>query len=53
MAGKYYYKIINDNTGSIECYVSVELPVKTDKLCELLDLKGHHAESATIEEYIR
>lgn len=53
MADKYYYKIVNDNTGLVECYVSVALPVKADKLCELLDIKGHHAESATIEEYVR
>lgn len=53
MTDKYYYKIINDNTGSIVFYVSVDAPVKDDKVCEVLDIQGHHAESVTKEEYVR
>ena len=53
MADKFYYKIINDNTGLVECYVSVDVPVKDDKVCEILDIKGHHAESVTKEEFER
>ena len=53
MADKFYYKIVNDNTGSVVFYVSVDVPVKDDKVCEVLDIKGHHAESVTKEEFER
>lgn len=51
MTEKYYYKIINDTTNEIECYVSVDLPVKPEKLCETLLLDGYHAEPTTKEDY--
>lgn len=51
MTEKYYYKIINDTTNEIECYVSVDLPVKPEKLCETLFLDGYHAEPTTKEDY--
>lgn len=47
MTEKYYYKIINDTTNEIECYVSVDLPIKPEKLCETLLLNGYHAEPTT------
>lgn len=53
MADKYYYKIINDNTGLDVFYVSVDVPIKDEKVCEVLDLKGHHAESISKDEYER
>ena len=51
MTDKFYYKIINDTTNEIECYVSSDLPVKPEKLCETLCLKGYRAEPTTKEEY--
>ena len=51
MDEKYYYKIINDATSETNFYVSVNLPVKPDKLCETLCLSGYHAEPASKEEY--
>lgn len=53
MANKYYYKIINDNTDTVVFYVSVDVPVQDEKVCEVLDIKGHHAESVTEEEFVR
>lgn len=53
MADKFYYKIVNDNTGLVDFYVSVDVPVQDDKVCEVLDIKGHYAESVTEEEFIR
>lgn len=53
MADKYYYKIVNDNTGSVVFYVSVDVPVQDNKVCEVLNLDGHHAESVTEEEFVR
>lgn len=53
MTDNYYYKIINDNTGSVVFYVNVDVPIQDDKVCEVLNLKGHHAESVTKEEFIR
>ena len=53
MANEYYYKIVNDNTGSVEWYVSVDVPVQDDKVCEVLGIDGHHAESIAKEEFDR
>ena len=52
MADNYYYKIVNDNTGSVDFYVSVDVLVKDD-VCQVLCLKGHHAESITKAEFDR
>lgn len=51
MTDKFYYKIINDTTNEVEFYVSVDLPVKPEKLCETLCLEGYHAEPTTKEDY--
>lgn len=53
MSDKYFYKMINDNTYLVDFYASVDVPVQDDKVCEVLDIKGHHAESVTEEEIIR
>ena len=53
MTNKYYYKIINDNTGRVDLYVSVDVPVKDEKVCDILDLKGRHAKSITKEEFVK
>lgn len=51
MPEKYYYGIINNTTNELEFYLSTDLPVKPEKLCELLELDGYHAQAATEEEY--
>lgn len=51
MTDKFYYRIINDATNEADFYVSVDLPIKPEKLCETLCLNGYHAEPATKEEY--
>ena len=51
MTDKFYYKLINNTTDEVEFYVSVDLPLKTEKLCETLCLKGYRAEPVTKEEY--
>lgn len=51
MNEKYYYRIINDATSEVDFYVTVDLPVKPEKLCETLCLSGYHAEMASKEEY--
>lgn len=51
MEEKFYYKIVNDATNEVDFYVSVDLPVKSEKLCETLCLSGYRAEFATKEEY--
>lgn len=50
MSEKYYYKIININTGG-ELYATCDLPVKAEKLCEMLGLDGYRAEAISKEEY--
>ena len=51
MTNRYYYKIINDITGEIECYVEIDVPLKPEKVCEVLRLSGYHAEPTTKKEY--
>ena len=48
---KFYYQIVNDATNEVDFYVSVDLPVKPEKLCETLCLNGYSAEPTTKEEY--
>ena len=50
MAEQYYYKIIDISTGD-EFYAKCDLPVKADKLCEILGLDGYRAEAISKEEY--
>lgn len=52
MKDKYYYKIINVTKNEIDFYVSVDLPVKPEKLYEILNLRGcRRVEPTTKEEY--
>lgn len=51
MSEKYYYGIINNATNEVEFYTSTDLPIKPEKLCELLGIDGYHARAATEEEY--
>ncbi len=50
---KWYYKLINDDTGETEAYLTASLPIKDDKILETLGLDGlgYRAESCTEEEY--
>lgn len=50
MADEYYYRIINISTGD-DYYAKCDLPVKADKLCEILGLDGYRAETISKEEY--
>lgn len=50
MADEYYYRIINISTGD-DYYAKCDLPVKADKLCEILGLDGYRAEVISKEEY--
>ena len=51
MTDKFYYKIINNTTNEVDFYVAVDLPVKPEKLCEILCLNGYRAEPTTKEDY--
>lgn len=50
MADEYYYRIINISTGD-DYYAKCDLPVKADKLCEILGLDGYRAEVISKKEY--
>lgn len=50
MAEKYYYKIINESTGE-DFYAECSLPVKAEKVCDILELDGYRAEAISKEEY--
>ena len=50
MADEYYYRIININTGD-DYYAKCDLPIKANKLCEILGLDGYRAEAISKEEY--
>ena len=50
---KYYYKIINKNTKNLVCYIQLNLPIKEEKICEILCLNGYYAKSVTKEEYVK
>ena len=49
---KYYYKLINDKTGEVECYISINFPFKKEEICEHLGFDGFHAVYCTKEEYL-
>jgi len=53
MSDKFFYKIINDFTNLVRFYVSVDVPIQDDKVCEVLNLDGCHAVSVTKEEFER
>lgn len=46
-----YYKIINHKTKELECYVKINAPIRSEKLCELIGFEGCYAEEITEEEY--
>ena len=48
---KWYYKIIDSNDSETEFYVSVDLPIKEEKVCSFLGLDGFSAKMITKDEY--
>ena len=48
---KWYYKIIDSNDNETEFYVSVDLPIKEEKVCSFIDLDGFSAKMITKDEY--
>ncbi len=48
---KYYYKLINNETNEIECYIESPVSIIPEKLCDILGLSGYHAVSCTKQEY--
>lgn len=48
---KYYYKLVNEATNEVDCYISADLSIKPKKLCETLGLNGYRAEFVSKEEY--
>lgn len=40
-----YYKIINHKTKELECYVKINAPIRSEKLCELIGFEGCYAEN--------
>ena len=48
---KWYYKIINLIDNETVFYVSVDLPIKEEKVCSFLGLDGFSAKMITKNEY--
>lgn len=48
---KWYYKIIDPNDSETEFYVSVDLPIKEEKVCSFLGLDGFSAKMIPKDEY--
>lgn len=48
---KYYYKIINNKTNEIECYIESPVYILPENLCDVLELSTYHAVSCTKQEY--
>lgn len=49
---KWYYKIINNETGETECYARVPGHIKPEALCKIVGMeKYHHAVEITEDEY--
>ena len=47
---KWYYEIINSNNETV-FYVSIDLPIKEEKVCSILGLDGFSAKMITQDEY--
>lgn len=47
---KWYYRITETESGEY-CFATVSLPIKEEKLCEFLGLKGYTAKQISKEEY--
>ena len=52
MVTNRYYKIIDNKTDELECYVKVNCPIKAEKLCEFFGIDDKfHGEEITEKEY--
>lgn len=48
---KYYYKLINNETNEIECYIASPVYIIPENLCDVLELSGYYAINCTKQEY--
>lgn len=48
---KWYYKIIDNETGETECYAEFSGHIKAEALCDVLGLEGYYAVEITKDEY--
>lgn len=48
---KYYYKLINNDTNEIECYIKSPVYIIPENLCDVLEISTHHAVNCTKQEY--
>ena len=48
---KWYYKIIDNETGETECYAEFSGHIKTEAICDVLGLEGYYAVEITKDEY--
>lgn len=44
---KYYYKLINNETNEIECYIASPVYIIPENLCDVFELNGYHAINCT------
>lgn len=48
---KWYYEIIDSSNNETVFYVSIDLPIKEEKVCSILGLDGFSAKMITKDEY--
>lgn len=48
---KYYYKLINNETNEIECYIASPVYIIPENLCDVFELSEYHAINCTKQEY--
>ena len=48
---KWYYEIIDSTNNETVFYVSIDLPIKEEKVCSILGLDGFSAKMITKDEY--
>lgn len=48
---KYYYKLINNETNEIECYIASPVYISPENLCDVFELSRYHAINCTKQEY--
>lgn len=48
---KWYYEIIDSSNNETVFYVSIDLPIKEEKVCSILGLDGFSAKMITKDKY--
>lgn len=48
---KWYYEIIDSTNNETAFYVSIDLPIKEEKVCSILGLDGFQAKMISKDEY--